>query len=112
MRSRSSSTETRARIDVGACTATARAPPIAMRLVLSSRPPGSPRRCPGSPGDDLLHLAIGPGHRLLGRRAGDGLGQHVGEDEGIGYELDLVAGRRRPAVAVELHALLLQRREL
>ena len=43
---------------------------------------------------------------------GDRLGDHVGQDERVGDELDLVGGRRRPAVGVVLHALALEGGEL
>src|SRR5712692_1567512 len=65
-----------------------------------------------SPGDDLLHLVVGPGDGLLGGGAGDRLGHHVGQDEGVGDELDLVARGGGAAVAMELDALLLEGGEL
>src|ERR1700693_2434781 len=65
-----------------------------------------------SPGQDLLHLVFGPRDGVLGRRAGDRLGKHVGHDEGVGDELDLVTRGGGPAVAVELHAFLLEGGEL
>src|SRR5688572_12947242 len=34
-------------------------------------------------GHDLLHLVLGPGDGVLGRGAGDGLGDHVGQDVGV-----------------------------
>src|SRR5688572_5398850 len=65
------------------------------------------------PVQDLLHLVRAPGDSVLGGRAGDRLGDHVGQDEGIGDELDLVARGRGPAVAMELDALgILERGEL
>src|SRR3990172_12014635 len=63
-------------------------------------------------GHDLLHLVLGPGDRVLRRGAGHRLGDHVGQDEGVGDELDLVAGRPRPPVGVELDTLLLHGGEL
>src|SRR6266850_678098 len=58
---------------------------------------------------DLFHLGLGPGDRLLGRRAGDRLGDHVGQQPRVGDELYLVRRRRRPAVRVVLDPLAPQR---
>src|SRR5438309_5208847 len=56
-----------------------------------------------SAGEDLLHLGLGPGDGVLGRGAGDRLGEHVGQEVGVGDELHLVGARRRPPVGVVLH---------
>src|SRR2546429_479847 len=62
-----------------------------------------------SAGEDLLHFGLGPGDGVLGRGAGDRLGDHVRQQVGVGDELDLVRGRRRPAVGVVLDALAPER---
>src|SRR5438874_4903841 len=62
-----------------------------------------------SAGEDLLHFGLGPGDGVLGRGAGDRLGDHVRQEVGVGDELDLVRGRRRPAVGVVLDALAPER---
>src|SRR5205809_4931126 len=58
-----------------------------------------------SAGEDLLHFGLGPGDGVLGRGAGDRLGDHVRQQIGVGDELDLVRGRRRPAIGVILDPL-------
>src|SRR6267378_8588291 len=55
-----------------------------------------------------LDLGLGPEHRLLGLRgARDHAREHVGNDVAVRDELDLLVGRRRPAVQVRIlcHAL-------
>src|SRR5215813_9780340 len=56
-------------------------------------------------GHDLFHFGLGPENRVLVRGAGHRLRQHVREDVRVGDELNLVRGRRRPAVGVILHTL-------
>src|SRR5438034_7718351 len=56
-------------------------------------------------GEDLLHLGLGPGNRVLGRGTGHGLGEHAGQKIRVGDELHFVRGRRWPAVGVVLHTL-------
>src|SRR5690349_4027989 len=60
------------------------------------------------PGDDLLHLVLRPGDRVLGGGAGDRLRHHVRQDVGVGDELHPVRRGGGPAVGVVLHALALQ----
>src|SRR6266513_1913715 len=62
-----------------------------------------------SAGEDLLHLGLRPGDGVLGRGAGDRLGDHVRQQIGVGDELDLVRGGCRPAVGVVLDALAPER---
>src|SRR2546421_5916343 len=57
---------------------------------------------------DLFHLVLRPRDRVLRGGARHRLGEHVGHDERVGDELDLVARRRRPAVRVVLRALVLE----
>src|SRR5580765_1926728 len=97
--SRSSHSRTRSLKRARPTTGMTRAPPTAMAS------------CP-SAGDDLLHLVVGPGDGVLGGRAGDRLGQHVGQDEGVGDELHPVARGGRPTVAMKLDTLLLEGSEL
>src|SRR5947207_11527271 len=58
-----------------------------------------------SAGEDLPHLGLGPGDGVLGRGAGDRLGDHVRQQIGVGDELDPVRGRRRPWIGVVLDPL-------
>src|ERR1700730_4987878 len=53
-------------------------------------------------GENLLHLGLGPGDRILRRRPRHRLGDHVGQDVRVRDELDLVRGGRRPPVGVVL----------
>src|SRR2546425_7723359 len=58
-----------------------------------------------SAGEDLPHFDLGPGDGVLGRGARHRLGEHVGQQIGVGDELDLVRGRRRPSIGVVLDPL-------
>src|SRR5207249_2379471 len=57
---------------------------------------------------DLFHLVLRPRDRVLRGGTRHRLRDHVGHDERVGDELDLVARRRGPAVRVVLRALVLE----